>query len=70
VFLDQQELAPGELGDRLASVVRDAGDKLPLVTLRADRHLDYGRVVGVMGELNAAGFKSIALVTNGSVEAP
>jgi biopolymer transport protein TolR len=70
VFLDQQELAPGELTDRLAQVARDAGDKLPLVTLRADRHLDYGRVIAVMGELNAAGFKSISLVTNGSVEAP
>ena len=70
VFLDQQELAPGEMTDRLAQVVRDAGDKLPLVTLRADRHLDYGRVIAVMGELNAAGFKSISLVTNGSVEAP
>ena len=64
VFLDDQELAPGELGDRLAA--KAAGhDKPPLVTLRADRALDYGRVVGVMGELNAAGFKSISLVTNG-----
>ena len=70
VFIDSQELAPGELPDRLTSVVRDAGAKLPLVTLRADRHLDYGRVIAVMGELNAAGFKSISLVTNGSVEAP
>jgi biopolymer transport protein TolR len=70
VFLDSQELAPGELADRLTSVMHDAGDKLPLVTLRADRHLDYGRVIAVMGELNAAGFKSISLVTNGSVEAP
>ena len=70
VFLDQQELAPGELADRLTVVVHDAGGKLPLVTLRADRHLDYGRVIAVMGELNAAGFKSISLVTNGSVEAP
>ena len=70
VFLDQQELAPGELGDRLGAAAREAGDKPPLVTLRADRHLDYGRVVAVMGELNAAGFKTISLVTNGSVEAP
>ena len=70
VFIDQQELAPGELSDRLASVVRDSGDKLPLVTLRADKKLDYGRVIAVMGELNAAGFKSISLVTNGSVAAP
>ncbi|WP_226017233.1 biopolymer transporter ExbD [Novosphingobium sp. FKTRR1] len=68
VFLDDQELAPGELGDRLANVPK--GDHPPLVTLRADRGLDYGRVVEVMGELNAAGFKSISLVTNGSVQAP
>jgi biopolymer transport protein TolR len=70
VFLDQQELAPGELGDRLGAVIRDAGNTPPLVTLRADRKLDYGRVIAVMGELNAAGFKSISLVTNGSVAAP
>ncbi|MCW1382654.1 ExbD/TolR family protein [Novosphingobium sp. KCTC 2891] len=68
LFLDDQELAPGELGDRLAGVQK--GAKPPLVTLRADRSLDYGRVMAVMGELNAAGFKSISLVTNGSVPAP
>ncbi len=71
VFLDDQELAPGELSDRLTSLaVPGPGGKLPLVTLRADRSLDYGRVVAVMGALNAAGFKSISLVTNGSVTAP
>lgn len=70
LFIDSQELAPGELADRLAGVPRDGQGHLPLVTLRADRRLDYGRVIAVMGELNAAGFKSISLVTNGSVEAP
>ncbi len=68
IFLDDQELAPGELGERLASV--EKGATPPLVTLRADRTLPYGRVAAVMGELNAAGFKSISLVTNGSVAAP
>lgn len=71
IFLDEQELAPGELGDRLAGLTPAASSaKPPLVTLRADRSLDYGRVVAVMGALNAAGFKSISLVTNGSVTAP
>ncbi len=71
VFLDDQELAPGELSDRLAGLATAGpGGKAPLVTLRADRSLDYGRVVAVMGALNAAGFKSISLVTNGSVTAP
>lgn len=64
VFLDDEELAPGELGERLTGLNR--GAEPPLVTLRADRVLDYGRVMAVMGELNAAGFKSISLVTNSS----
>ncbi|MFV0645466.1 MAG: ExbD/TolR family protein, partial [Sphingomonadaceae bacterium] len=42
----------------------------PQITLRADRALDYGRVMAVMGELNRSGFHSISLVTNGSVDAP
>lgn len=64
VFLDDQQLAPGELTERLAGLQK--GPKPPLVTLRADRVLDWGRVAAVMGELNAAGFKSISLVTNSS----
>lgn len=64
VFLDDQQLAPGELTERLAGLQN--GPKPPLVTLRADRVLDWGRVAAVMGELNAAGFKSISLVTNSS----
>lgn len=64
IFLDDQQLAPGELADRLAGLQK--GPKPSLVTLRADRVLDWGRVAAVMGELNAAGFKSISLVTNSS----
>jgi len=43
---------------------------VPLVTLRADRELDYGRVMAVMGELNRGGCNRISLVTNSSVSAP
>ena len=50
--------------------VRCGVEDAPLVTLRADRTLDYGRVMAVMGELNRAGCNSISLVTQGSVEAP
>ena len=68
LFLVVQELAPGELGDRLSGLSR--GPTPPLVTLRADKGLDYGRVIAVMGAPNAAGFQSISLVTNGSATAP
>ena len=35
------------------------------VYLRADRSLDYGAVMGVMGELNRAGLNRVALVSVG-----
>ncbi len=69
-YLDQDEVAPGELSDRLTGLVPADGGKPPLVTLRADRTLPYGAVMEVMGALNHAGFNAISLVTNGSVAAP
>jgi biopolymer transport protein TolR len=68
VFIDDDRVANGGLAERLGALRH--GGKTPLVTLRADRGIDYGRVMAVMGELNHAGFNSISLVTNGSGEAP
>jgi biopolymer transport protein TolR len=62
-YLDEAELSPGELADRLAALPPGPDGRPPLVTLRADRGLDYGRVMTVMGELNRAGITSITLVT-------
>jgi len=64
VFLEKDALSPGELTDRLAAIPDGPDGKKPLVTLRADKALDYGRVMAVMGELNRSGFTSISLVTN------
>jgi biopolymer transport protein TolR len=36
------------------------------IYLRADRNLDYGRVMRVMGELNRAGLNRVALVSVGA----
>ena len=72
VFLDDAAIAPGELPERidaLGCIGRGAGqsaDERPLITLRADRALDYGRVMAVMGELNRAGCNSVSLVTSSS----
>jgi len=63
VYLEDQALAPGELADRLDAIPAGDDGKKPLVTLRADKALDYGTVTRVMGELNHAGFTSISLVT-------
>ena len=70
VYLDKAVISPGTLGAALQNVPRGADGKPPLVTLRADKSLEYGRVMGVMGELSHAGFNAISLVTDRSVSAP
>ena len=70
VYLDQDEIAAGELAERLDGLRCGATQDAPLITLRADRALDYGRVMAVMGELNRAGCNSVSLVTNGSSGQP
>ena len=69
IYIDDGLIEQGRLPEALANV-RCGGDNAPLVTLRADRALDYGRVMAVMGELNRAGCNRISLVTSGSVESP
>ncbi len=70
VYLDKTPVAPGTLGSLLEAMPKGADGKPPLVTLRADKTLEYGKVMGVMGELNHAGFNAISLVTDRSVSAP
>jgi biopolymer transport protein TolR len=69
IYLDDALVETGRFPDALDQLAAGGSDR-PLVTLRADRSLDYGRVIAVMGELNRAGFNSISLVTSGSDEAP
>jgi biopolymer transport protein TolR len=68
IFIDEQPVAESVLGSRLAQIAgpsREEGG--PRIFLRADRGLDYGRVMRVMGEINNAGLRKVALVsTQGS----
>ncbi|MCA3255030.1 MAG: biopolymer transporter ExbD, partial [Alphaproteobacteria bacterium] len=69
-FIDEQAVAADALGAKLAAIrTARAGDE-PRVYVRADRGLDYGRVMAVVGEVNAAGFRKVALVSDGTGTAP
>jgi biopolymer transport protein TolR len=70
IFVDEMAIPQGQLGGRLAqiaSTTREDGG--PRLFLRADRGLDYGRVMQVMGEINHAGLRKVALVSTQN-EAP
>jgi biopolymer transport protein TolR len=68
VYIDDTEVPLGGLPQALESLPRMGGDG-PDITLRADRALDYGRVMAVMGELNRAGLNRISLITNSAAPA-
>ena len=66
IFVAKEEVAADALSSRLDQIVaRAPAGQPPQVLLRADRGLDYGRVMRVMGALNAAGLNRVALVTVG-----
>src|SRR3954463_11634043 len=64
IFVDSQPVAAAGLPARLARIAATSSEPGgPRLFLRADRGLDYGRVMAVMGEINAAGLRKVALVS-------
>ena len=67
LFLDDKEVQISAMEAQFADIAAKAGKgkDSPQIFLRADRALDYGRVMMVMGALNHAGLNRVALVTMG-----
>jgi biopolymer transport protein TolR len=69
VFIDDTPVPEGALAGRLQAIAASsAQDGGPRIYLRADRGLDYGRVMTVMGEINRAGLRRMALVGSPQAE--
>ena len=66
IFVDDVAVSDAALPQRLAAIAaQPAPPEGRRIYLRADRSLDYGRVMRVMGELNRAGLNRVALVSFG-----
>lgn len=61
IFINETEVQLDELGPRLQRVATLKSDNR--IFVKADTGINYGRVMEVMGQLNAAGFPHVALVT-------
>jgi biopolymer transport protein TolR len=69
IFVDDVPISDMELAPTFAAIAaRPTGEEGLAVFLRADRTLDYGRVMLVMGELNRSGLNRISLVTTSRTE--
>lgn len=70
IYVEDAAVPDGELATVLSQIDPRADGQQPIVVLRGDQVLQYGRVMAVMGELNRAGFNQITLVTDGSSNSP
>jgi len=63
VFLQNSEIDAGELLPKLQAVAQARGGTEARIYVRGDRNVNYGTMMKVMGQLSAAGFHRVALVT-------
>ena len=64
--IDETPVTDAQLPTQLARIAAEPQpDEGRRIYLRADKGLDYGRVMRVMGELNRAGLNRVALVSVG-----
>ena len=62
LFIDKEAVSEAALPARLAELA--ARPEQPQVYFRADRSLDWDRIARAMGEINRAGLRRLAIVTN------
>jgi biopolymer transport protein TolR len=63
VFLQNTEISVTELVAKLKAITDARGGMDERIYVRGDKKVDYGTVMKVMGQLSAAGFKRVALIT-------
>lgn len=61
VFLQKTAVELKELRGKLIAVTGEKRDTR--IFVRGDKSVDYGRIMQVVGEVNAAGFAKVALIT-------
>ncbi len=61
IFIQDTAVEIAELAPRLVAITDNKPDTR--IFVRGDKTIDYGRVMEVMGMLNAAGFSRVALIT-------
>lgn len=61
VFIDETEIRAEAVGDVLVQIRESRG--IGRVYVRADEANSYGRVMLLMGQLSAAGFENVGLIT-------
>ncbi len=68
IYLQNTEVELSELGTKLQAILGEKKDTR--IFVRGDTAIDYGQVMRTIGEVNAAGFTKVALLTDNANPAP
>ena len=61
VYIQKTLVSVEELGEKLKAIVGEKPETR--IFLRGDKDVDYGSIMKAVGEINAAGFSKVALIT-------
>ena len=62
VFIQKQEISLDALQQKLKAITGEKKDTR--IFIRGDKNIDYGKIMAVVGEVNAAGYSKVALITD------
>ncbi len=68
IFVGETEVKEARLVALLGSLTNNDPERR--IYIRADQSLDYGQVMKVLGNINGAGFRKVALISNASTKRP
>ncbi len=68
IYIGETKVTRAELLIKLASITGD--DKERRVFIKADQGLSYGKVMEILGSINKAGYKKVALITEPTPSRP
>jgi len=61
IFVQKSSVTLDQLGEKLKAITGEKPETR--IFVRGDRNVDYGRIMRVVGEINAAGLTKIALIS-------
>jgi len=65
IMVNKEKFQMNAFGDNFYRYAQDNLDKKASVMISADKTLDYGTVMGILGAVKQAGFAEVSLATNG-----
>ena len=68
LYVGETEVKRERLVALLSSMTNNDPDRR--IYIRADRNMDYGKVMDILGAINGAGFRKVALISNSSSKSP